>query len=160
MDQTKILIIAANPWDTKRISPDEEYREIKAVLSKSRQRDNFVLEYAQASSDSELRQALLDFEPNIVHFSGHGEIDGLCFQNARSDTQFISKEALTRLFGLFAKQIKCVVLNACYSEEQAQAISQHIDYVVGMNQYPCPKDCVFRFKAATHSRRMLPPIPF
>jgi len=31
MNQTKILIIAANPWDTKRISPDEEYREIKAV---------------------------------------------------------------------------------------------------------------------------------
>jgi hypothetical protein len=134
MDQTKILIIAANPWDTKRISPDEEYRDIKDVLSKSRQRDNFVLEYAPASSDAELRQALLDFEPNIVHFSGHGEIDGLCFQNAQGNTQFISKVALTRLFGLFAKQIKCVVLNACYSEEQAQAISQHIDYVVGMSK--------------------------
>jgi hypothetical protein len=65
IDQTKILIIAANPWDTQCISPDEEYREIKEVLSKSMQDDNFVLEYAPASSDAELRQALLDFKPNM-----------------------------------------------------------------------------------------------
>ena len=30
--------------------------------------------------------------------------------------------------------MKCVVLNACYSEAQANAISQHIDYVVGMKK--------------------------
>jgi hypothetical protein len=29
--------------------------------------------------------------------------------------------------------IKCVVLNACYSEGQAQAIAEHIDCVVGMS---------------------------
>ena len=28
--------------------------------------------------------------------------------------------------------IRCVVLNACYSEQQAQAIAEHIDCVVGM----------------------------
>ena len=27
-----------------------------------------------------------------------------------------------------------MVLNSCYSEEQAQAISKHIDFVVGMNE--------------------------
>jgi len=30
--------------------------------------------------------------------------------------------------------VKCVVLNACYSEAQADAIAEHIDYVVGMKE--------------------------
>ncbi|BAY50581.1 pentapeptide repeat-containing protein (plasmid) [Scytonema sp. HK-05] len=39
------------------------------------------------------------------------------------------------MFKLFAvKGVECVLLNACYSEEQAQAISQYIKYVIGMNQ--------------------------
>jgi len=44
-------------------------------------------------------------------------------------------EALSRLFKLFAVLgVECVVLNACYSEVQAEAISQYIKYVVGMNK--------------------------
>ncbi|WP_228060119.1 CHAT domain-containing protein [Plectonema radiosum] len=30
--------------------------------------------------------------------------------------------------------IECVILNACYSEVQATAISQYIPYVIGMNK--------------------------
>ena len=36
------------------------------------------------------------------------------------------------LFSLFADQIDCVVLNGCYSETQAAAITEHIPYVIGM----------------------------
>ena len=46
----------------------------------------------------------------------------------------ISGESLSRLFELCSDTVKCVVLNACYSEAQANAISQHIDYVVGMKK--------------------------
>ena len=45
---------------------------------------------------------------------------------------------LTRLrnaiFKLFNKSIECAVLNGCYSETQAEAISQHINYVIGISQ--------------------------
>ena len=46
----------------------------------------------------------------------------------------VSTGALADLFKLFAKQIQCVVLNACYAEVQAEAICQHIPYAIGMNQ--------------------------
>ncbi|HSS47354.1 MAG TPA: CHAT domain-containing protein, partial [Thermoanaerobaculia bacterium] len=39
---------------------------------------------------------------------------------------------LARLLGQFNQNLRCVVLNACYSEEQAQAIAQEVDCVVGM----------------------------
>lgn len=38
------------------------------------------------------------------------------------------------LFEQFADQVECVLLNACYSETQAVAIAEHINYVIGMNQ--------------------------
>jgi len=133
---TKILIVAANPWDSKRLGLDEEYREIKNIWQQSKQREQFVLEYAPAAREAELRQALLDFEPNIIHFSGHGELNGLFFMddNGNSNSQLISKPALASLFALFSSQIRCVVLNACYSEEQALSIAEKIEHVIGMNK--------------------------
>jgi len=41
---------------------------------------------------------------------------------------------LAGLFQLFAEQVECVVLNACFSQHQAEAIVEHISYVVGMSQ--------------------------
>jgi hypothetical protein len=55
-------------------------------------------------------------------------------ENDAGEGQLVSTEALTRLFCLFKHKIECVLLNACYSEVQAEAIFQHISCVVGMNQ--------------------------
>ena len=44
----------------------------------------------------------------------------------------VSSAALADLFKVLKDNIRVVVLNACYSEEQAQAIVEEIDFVVGM----------------------------
>ncbi len=76
----------------------------------------------------------MDYRPNIIHFSGHGAgIEGLAFEDETGKEQLVTGEALAGLFGQFSKQVECVLLNACYSEVQAQAIVQHINYVIGMN---------------------------
>ena len=41
---------------------------------------------------------------------------------------------MSQLFSVLKDNIRCVVLNACYSEQQAQAIAAHIDCVVGMSK--------------------------
>ena len=83
----------------------------------------------------DLRRALLEHKPIIVHFSGHGSgTEGLALENNDGQMQLVSTESLARLFAFFQSQIECVLLNACYSQVQAEAIHQHIDYVVGMNQ--------------------------
>ena len=37
-------------------------------------------------------------------------------------------------FQLFADEVECVILNACYSETQAEAVARHIEYVIGMKK--------------------------
>ena len=131
----KILILAANPKDTKKLRLDEEVREIQTGLDLSKHREQFELISHWAIRADDLRRALLKYEPQIVHFSGHGTTaNGLALEDKTGQTKWVSAEALAGLFELFQGKIECVLLNACYSETQAEAIHQHVDYVIGMNQ--------------------------
>ncbi len=88
----------------------------------------------------DVSQALLDIQPQIVHFCGHGGgDDGLALEDETGTLQYVSTTAIAELFELFSQKnpknpIECVILNACYSQVQATAISQHIPYTIGMNK--------------------------
>ncbi len=92
-----------------------------------------------------MRRALLDHQPAIVHFSGHGVgTEGLVLENESGQTQLVSSKSLAYLFKLFQTKIECVLLNACYSEIQAEVIHQYIDYLIGMNQ-PIGDEAAIKF---------------
>jgi len=128
-----ILILSANPQDTARLRLDEEVREIQEGLKRSKYRDQFVIQQAWAVRLRDFRRALLEYEPQIVHFCGHGDIGGIMVENEQGCATAISPDALAGLFKLF-NQVECVLLNACYSEFQADAINRYISYVIGMRQ--------------------------
>lgn len=131
----RILVLAANPRQTTRLRLDEEVREIEKALERAHKRDQFELVSRWAVTPRELRLAVLEKRPQIVHFCGHGMgEEGLVLPNETGEVQFVSTHALAELFKLFADQVECVLLNACYSEVQAEVIKQHINYVIGMNQ--------------------------
>lgn len=131
----RILILAANPKDTDQLRLNEEVREIQLRLERARHREQFEIISRWAVRIDDLQQVLLDYEPDIVHFSGHGAgIHGLVLESDDGTIQLVSSSALARLFKFFKDKIQCVVLNACYSEAQAKEIHKHIDYVVGMNK--------------------------
>ena len=130
-----ILVLSANPKGTQPLGLGEEIREIKQGLREARQRDRFKIESAEAVGDIHIHRSILHYEPQIIHFSGHGTGEpGLVFEDNTEQQKLVDAEALAGLFELFADQVKCVVLNACYSEIQAEAIAQHIDYVIGMSK--------------------------
>jgi uncharacterized protein YjbI with pentapeptide repeats len=156
--KTRILLLSANPRGTSTLRLDEEMREIKEGLRRSEHREKYKIDTAEAVRYRDISRAILDYKPNIVHFSGHGtgsqrrgpepdrdrklspfpedaaESEGLVFEDETGQAKLVDAEALAGLFQLFADQIECIVLNACYSEVQAQEIVQHINYVIGMSQ--------------------------
>ncbi|KAI9129287.1 TIR domain-containing protein [Acaryochloris sp. CCMEE 5410] len=135
MTTQTILFLAANPKDTQPLRLDQELRDIDEGLQRAQHRDEFQLEQRLAVRPRDIQRAMLDLNPQIVHFSGHGEGDeGLVFEDVSGNTQLVSGEAIADLFSLFADQLRCVVLNGCYTEVQAKAISEHIPYVIGMKR--------------------------
>lgn len=133
-EKKRILIIAANPRGTSRIRFEEEIRKIEERRDRSKHRDQFDLITKIAARYMDLRCALLDNNPHIVHFIGHGDKDGLRFEDEEGNPATITAEVLADLFGLCSAGIECVILSACYSVCQAEAISKHIDYVIGMTE--------------------------
>jgi hypothetical protein len=148
----KILFLAANPSDTNHLRLDEEVRAIDQALRKAKYRDDFELEQHWAVTASDLQEALLRHEPHIVHFSGHGSQKGeiilessemrgqshreisLSESPSISKPGYVSAKALANTLAILKDNIRCVVLNACYSKIQAEAIGEHIDAVVGMSR--------------------------
>ncbi len=131
-----ILILAANPTSTSRLRLDEEVREIDEGLRRANKREEFKLEQKWAVRQRDFYRAMLDYQPQIVHFCGHGAgLDGIVSEDETGQPALISADALGSMFKLFAtKGVDCVLLNACYSLVQAEAISQHVNYVIGMTQ--------------------------
>ena len=129
----KILFLAANPQGTTKLALEKEVDEIEEGLKQS----DIQIQIVKLSEvrTQDLRRALIREKPDILHFSGHGEGQaGLILTDDAGQLKRVSSSALAELFDFFAEQVKCVVLNACYSKDQAEAIVQHIDYVIGMRQ--------------------------
>jgi hypothetical protein len=131
----KILVVAADPSDAARLRLGQEVREIKDSLRRAKYRERFHLEDRPAVRARDLQQAILDVDPQIVHFCGHGAgADGLVLEDDQGRSCLVPTAALANLFLLFAEKVECVVLNSCHSQHQAEAISEHIHYVVGMRK--------------------------
>jgi hypothetical protein len=127
----KILVLLANPKGMKQLRLGDEIRDIEEGLQRAKKRDSFKIESAKAVRVRDIRRSILDHDPYIVHFSGHGAGEpGLIFEDDIGQQKLVDAAALAGLFKLFADKTKCVLLNACYSEIQAKAIAKHIDYLM------------------------------
>lgn len=132
-DNITILFLAANPVDTDSLRLGEELRDIKASLRQATHRDRFVTQDEWAVRIDDLRRALLRYKdaPLILHFAGHGDGGGLVLEGKDGQARLIEAGALSRFLRLFPN-IRCVILNACYSEAVALALAEVTPCVVGM----------------------------
>jgi len=130
----KILFLAANPTDTTRLRLDEESRAIDQSLRQAEFRDQFDIKQHWAVRVGDIQELRLRHQPHIVHFSGHGGPSSeIILEDNAGNSHPVSVRALSTLFSVLKDNVRCVVLNACFSEQQAQAIAEHIDCVIGMS---------------------------
>jgi len=133
MNKIKILFLAANPADTNELALDKEIREITSKIRAADHRDSIDLISAWAVRPDDLLQLLNQHKPQIVHFSGHGSNSGeIILTDDNGISKPVSSKAIRALFTTLKDNVRAVVLNACYSKDQAEAITQVIDCSVGM----------------------------
>ena len=138
-----ILFLAANPVDQRQLAVEEEMRAIDAALVGARFREMFDLRSAWAVRYGDLQELLLRYEPHIVHFSAHGSEAGeLLLTGADRQSHAVPPAKLIELFDILKDNVRCVVLNACFSAEQAQGIAASIDCVVGMTRAVQDSDAI------------------
>jgi hypothetical protein len=131
----KILFLAANPRDTDPLKLEHEIEVIKEKVRETEFGNLFEIQKHSGVRADQLHDFLLDYKPDIVHFSGHASsASELVLENSLGQSQRVSRKAIANLFALLPRNIRFVVLNACYTESQAEAIAEHIEWVVGMSK--------------------------
>lgn len=128
----KILILAAIPHGLRL---DKEIREVEECIRRAVRRDMFDVDIRTAVRPQDIRRAIAEEKPQIVHFCGHGLEDGsLLLEDDGGQNKAVPPEGLASLFELHADYVNCVLLNACHSVKSAEAISTYINYTIGMNK--------------------------
>lgn len=131
--KVNILFVAANPVDTSHLRLDEEVRGIKEGLRKSSQGNMFEFDQVWSVRWDDLRSHLLRHTPDILHISGHGTKEGIALEDENGRAHIISAEVLNNLLLLFSDKIRLVVINTMYSEKMCKALSQSVDFVIGIS---------------------------
>jgi tetratricopeptide (TPR) repeat protein len=132
----RVLFLAAQPRGERlregaQLRIDREIRTIQDAFERARA--DFSLRQYWATRPGDFGREVLKFNPQIVHFSGHGVRRGIILENEIGSPKLVGSSALASLFALFSQHLSCVILNACYSRTQAEEIAAHIPFVIGMN---------------------------
>ena len=127
-----IIFIAANPKDAP-LRLEREYRDILREFNEGAKRDLYEWKSPSLATTSREFMRILSQEPNLIHFAGHGGTDGLYLLDQAEYSKLIPSEVLELLFEDLKGKVECILLNACYSANQAQMMSQTGAYVIGYN---------------------------
>lgn len=128
-----ILFLSGHSRAHGALALDEEYRAIEQRIRAARHRDAFRLIPKLAVRRSDLQDALLEHEPDIVHFACHGSRDAeLLLPGDGPLAEPVPAEALQTVFRVLCDNVALVVLNACFAGEQAALIRRSTGLAIGM----------------------------
>jgi len=131
-EKIRILFLSANPLPTGRILVDEEAREVFERIQEGPYREKFELHKYLAVRPSDLQRLLLMHQPQIVHFSGHGtKKHKIILEGAPGRGKTVDQQGLAEVFALYNNHVRLVLLNACFTRDQARSISEVINYSIG-----------------------------
>jgi len=136
MSKAKVLFFAADPLLASprggaRPQLDEDIRRILEKVRAAEYRGALEFDFRLAARADDLIQALNETAPRVVHFSGHGSSDGLLLVGRDGRAHLVSSAGLEQLFRVFRGDIRVVVLNACLTLPQAQAIAAVVGCAIG-----------------------------
>lgn len=133
-EEITVLFLASNPKDQGKLSLDEEVRAIKEMITKSRHRDAVKLESCWAVRPGDILQYINEYQPTIVHFSGHGSSDDeLVLMDNNSNTKLVSMESVVQAMSVANEALRLVFFNTCHSKNQASNVTEYIECAIGMN---------------------------
>lgn len=141
-----LLFVSAHPDDRGPLKVDREFRIIRNELEKTTIGRTVTVDARPATLVEELARYVVEAKPTILHFSGHGGIDGVCVEDAMGQTVSIPGPACRELLQqpAVSARLRVVILNSCLSYAQAHEIVRVVDYVVGMRA-SVPDDVALAF---------------
>ncbi len=132
----RVLYLTASPPGETALRVDAEVNSVLAALRGTKLRDRIELHLRPAASPDDLVNGMNDLRPHVVHFSGHGNAEGLAFDNASvvaPELQGLSFATLAKLLKATDERPKLALLNSCNSVSGAAVLNEAIPVVIAMS---------------------------
>jgi hypothetical protein len=142
-EPVRILYIGSLPSDQAPLALTHEAETIGERLAVTTHGEEYRVVQHWNVEPHRLQGLILRNKPQIVHLSGHGKMTGELVFSDRSDTSDPRPvEPIACVFAVLNRYVRCVVLNACFSRRQAEAIAEHVDVVIGMGAAITDRDAI------------------
>lgn len=139
-----VLLLGASPNGVSRVDYGAEAREIKQRVQQGKERDLIEVIPCSAVQPGDLQKLLLDSKPHVVHFAGHAGEHTLLLEAEEGKKAPVDGAAFAELMRICADDVHVVVLNGCYTDEQAKEMIRYVDFAIGMKDATAGKAaCLF-----------------
>lgn len=148
--QAKVAFLLASPHGQDQLNVGMEFREADSAVKASADRDKLDLRPFLAATPGTLLDALNEYRPDIIHFSGHGGGGSLVFDEdgVRSVGGFgLDFKIAHRMVKATDTPPKLLVLSACSTVAGANVFLDTVPVVIAMS------DTVSDWAATYFSRR-------
>lgn len=130
--ELNVLFLAAAPLNGSSLRLDQEARDMKEKIKLvDKPKVSILINHEWAVRVDQLQDILLNQKPAILHFSGHGGGNAICFEDNVGNAADVSGTDFAELLKLAGGTINCVVLNACFSSDVASKIIAPVKCVIG-----------------------------
>jgi hypothetical protein len=125
-----LAFIAAQPQDLESLRLQNEQGELERSVG-----HHFRISTQFAARPEDLVTTLANHKPHVLHFAGHGAgADGLAMENRHGKMTLLHTKTLEKVLAekSLSSNLRLVVLNACWSSEQARVIAEQVPAVISM----------------------------
>lgn len=132
----RIAFLTTNPDSNIPLRTDLEAREVDAAIQRSPNRELVDFRHFPAAQLQDLLNALNDFRPNIIHFSGHAGGETLVFDNKAAEDDGgveLDFEQVNKVISATSDPPVLLVLNACDTTDGAEVFLDTVSVVVAMS---------------------------
>ncbi|MCI4644643.1 MAG: CHAT domain-containing protein [Hyphomonadaceae bacterium] len=134
--QCNVLYLTASPATSTRLRVDKEISHVQEHIQRSKYRDQINVHARPAASAKNLVEGLNDLRPNIVHFSGHADVDGIELDTtdiANDGGKFLSFDLFRDVLRGTSTPPSLVILNGCNTGGGVKALLEVVPAVISMN---------------------------
>jgi tetratricopeptide (TPR) repeat protein len=108
----RILLVSANPAGTARLDLDHERKVVREALDTLEREDRVTIDHLFGATVRELRGKIREYEPHVVHFMGHGQVNRLLLEDGGGEGVSLAESSLGIILRN-ASSLRMAVLNAC-----------------------------------------------
>ncbi len=126
----KVLMMGAAPKDAEALRLGKQASRLKEELRSLRAPSfDLRIEPAWAVSPRQILTEILNEQPKVLHFNGHGEPGRLFFESEDGTSASVEGDVVAQF--LDGKSfLDCVLLSACFSNVIAPLFAKHVNYVI------------------------------